>query len=363
MNFRIRLSRQTVKEMGARLRRAYQRGDVRLVRRISVLVDHLQHGVPIVELSQTWGFSVAIFYVWLHELLLHGVDSLTYKHGGGRKPKLWPTQKKRLEEWIDAGPQACGFVEACWTSLLIQELIRREFGVWYSRFYVCQLLRNMGYSFQKARFVSDHLDQKRREVWIQEPWPRLLEEAQRVGAWILFEDEASFPQWGTLGYTWARKGHQPTVKTTGKRKAFKVFGVIEFFSGRLFYRGIEGKFNAQTYQVFLGGVLSQTDRPIFLIQDGARYHTSQAMQEFFAQHKDRIWVYALPSYSPDYNPIEYLWKKTKKRATHSKYHPQFEGLIYSVEEALTYFATHPEEVPALFGRYCDEVGLVRQLAA
>jgi transposase len=37
-------------------------------------------------------------------------------------------------------------------------------------------------------------------------------------------------------------------------------------------------------------------------------HTSKAMRKFFADRQDRITAYQLPSYSPDYNPIEYLWK-------------------------------------------------------
>ena len=64
-------------------------------------------------------------------------------------------------------------------------------------------------------------------------------------------------------------GQQPVVKTTGRRKAYKVFGLIEFFSGRLFYRGIEGKFNGATYIAFLEWVLEQTTEPLFLVQDGA----------------------------------------------------------------------------------------------
>jgi len=59
----------------------------------------------------------------------------------------------------------------------------------------------------------------------------------RRRALILFGDEVSFPQWGSLSHTWARQGQQPTVKTTGKRKGYKVFGFIEYFSGRLFLSG------------------------------------------------------------------------------------------------------------------------------
>ena len=140
--------------------------------------------------------------------------------------------------------EAAGFDTACWSALLLRQLIRREFWVLYNRYYVCELLRNLGYSFQKAQFVSDHLDEARRQAWLTQEWPQILRR-ERGSAWILFGDEASFPQWGSLSYTWARRGQTPTVKTTGKRKAYKTFGLIEFFSGRLFHQGIEGKFNSR----------------------------------------------------------------------------------------------------------------------
>ena len=59
-------------------------------------------------------------------------------------------------------------------------------------------------------------------------------------ALLLFGDEASFPQWGTLSYTWAPVGEQPKIKTSGKRKGYKVFGLIEYLTGQLFYQGQEG---------------------------------------------------------------------------------------------------------------------------
>jgi len=66
---------------------------------------------------------------------------------------------------------AAGFNSACWTSLLVQQLILREFNVLYNRHYVCQLLHNLGFSYQKAKFVSDHLDQEKRAHWLAETWP------------------------------------------------------------------------------------------------------------------------------------------------------------------------------------------------
>jgi transposase len=153
------------------------------------------------------------------------------------------------------------------------------------------------------------------------------------------------------------------VPTSGKRKGYKVFGAIDYFSGRLFSQGIEGRFQSDSYQAFLQMIMAQTTQHLFLIHDGARYHTSAATQAFLAAHSDRITAEPLPSYSPDDNPIEYLWKKTKQRATHNKYFKEFAALTVSVEKALAYFATHPEEVLGLFGRYCEESGLALKQAA
>jgi transposase len=360
---RIQLSRATVKALHSHLQHAYQCDDVRLVRRITVLIDLLVRQVPMAVLCERWGLSASCLYDWQRAFLLRGLNSVVYRHGGGRRPKLTAKQKKRLIELIEAGPLVVGCETACWTSILIRVLIWREFGVLYNCQYVCTLLRNLGFSFQKARFVSDHLDAARRQEWLNDTWPSILRAAKRRKGLILFEDEASFAQWGSLSYTWARRGQQPTVKTSGKRKGYKVFGAIEYFSGRLFYQGLEDRFTSNSYQAFIQMILAHTTEHLFLIHDGARYHTSQATQQFLETHRERITAHPLPSYSPDYNPIEYLWKKTKKQATHNQYFKEFAALTVSVDKALAYFATHPAMVLGLFGLYCEESGLELKQAA
>jgi transposase len=79
--------------------------------------------------------------------------------------------------------------------------------------------------------------------------------------------------------------------------------------------------------------MEHTTPHLFLIHDGARYHTSAAPQAFLAAHRDRSTVEPLPSYSPDDNPIAYLWKKTKKRATHDQYLAQNQHLNHEPQTA------------------------------
>jgi transposase len=107
----------------------------------------------------------------------------------------------------------------------------------------------------------------------------------------------------------------------------------------------------------------QTRPQRFLSHEGARYHTRAAPQAFLATHRHRITVEPLPSYAPDDNPIAYLWKKTKQRATHKKDCKECAALTVSVDKGLAYCATRPEMVLGLFGRYCEESGLPLKQAA
>lgn len=264
MQARINMGKETVKELVVALQKGYKSGDVKMVRRVAALLD-IGRGEKIDATAQTHGVSRSSVYAWLKQLMVEGIESLKPKWKGGRKSKLAKTQKKRLCELVKAGPEAAGFPSACWNAAMIQEMILREFEVLYNVHYVAELLKNLGFSFQKARFVSDHLDEAKRLAWLTQIWPVFRDRARTVGAMLLFGDESSFAQWGSLGYTWAPVGEQPVVKTSGKRKGFKVFGMIEFFSGRLFYQGLDGRFNADSYIAFLTQILRQTYVPLFLV--------------------------------------------------------------------------------------------------
>jgi len=350
LNFRFTLYSSQKKALTTRLRSAERLGNIRLVKKIIAILS-LAEGLPTVKIGNLLHVSAESVRLWLGAFLLQGINSIEIKKSPGRPPKLTKTQKKELAEIIDKGPSEAGFLSNCWRSPMIQNLIYEKYRVFYSVHYISQLLKNMGFSYQKARFVSDHLDEHAREKWHSQTWPEILALAEKKNAYILFGDEASFPQWGSLSYTWAKKGEQPTIKTSGKRKGYKVFGLIDYFTGRFFYKCQESRFNSESYIQFIKEVLSKTKKHILLIQDGAKYHTSAATRNYFAERQDRLTVYNLPTYSPDYNPIEKLWKKVKKEGTHLHYFPTYQDLVDKVEETLVVFKNTAAEILSLFVFY------------
>jgi transposase len=343
---RFTISASYRKEVEHLLKTAQRLGHLRQVKYLLAILA-VMDGQSCAQVALVLRVPEKTVATWVHRFGCYGIQGAPRTKPTGRPPKLTPTQKAALATLIEEGPVQAGFRGACWRSPMIQQLIYARFGVYYNVFYIAQLLKNLGFSYQKAAFVSDHLDESKRQEWRTKTWPQILRRAPAQKALLLFGDEASCPQWGTLTYTWARRGQQPMVKTSGKRKGSKVLGLIDYFTGCFFYQGQEGRLNSAAYIACLTRVLEHTTQPIFLIQDGAKYHTSAETKAFFAQQTARLQVVQLPTYSPDYNPSEKLWKKMKQQETHLHYFPTFEALTEKVEQALLTFVNIPEEILTL----------------
>jgi transposase len=86
--------------------------------------------------------------------------------------------------------------------------------------------------------------------------------------------------------------------------------------------------------------------PITLVLDNARYQRNAVVQDLAAQLG--ITLLFLPSYSPNLNLIERLWKFTKRRALYGRYHPTFAGFRAAIEETLDGVSTtHADQLKTL----------------
>ena len=334
------------KEVEHQLKTAQHLGNLRQVKYLLAILA-VMDGQSFAQVAVVLRVQAKTVVKWVGVFCCYGLQGAPRQKPTGRPPTLTPTPQAALVTLIDEGPVKAGFSGACWRSPMIQQLIADRFGVFYNVFYIAQLLKNLGFSFQKAAFVSDPLDKDQRQAWRTTTWSQILRRAKERQALLLFGDEASFPQWGTRTYTWARRGQQPEVKTGGKRKGYTVFGLIDDFTGHFFYQGQDSRLTSAAYITFLTRVLAQTTQPIILMQDGATYHTSAETKAFFARQTARLPGVQLPTYSPDYNPIEKLWKKIKQQDTHLHYLPTFEALTEKVEQALLKFTNAPEDILAL----------------
>jgi transposase len=106
-----------------------------------------------------------------------------------------------------------------------------------------------------------------------------------------------------------------------------------------------GRFHQEGYIEFLKNIMAHFQgRQIILIEDGASYHRSKKVKTFLQTVEEQLTTERLPAFSPDFNPIEKLWKKTKKDATHLKYFETFEKLRQSVVTAFQAYMRDAAEV-------------------
>jgi transposase len=239
-NVRFTISTHSRQEVDRQLKTAQQLGNLRQVKyRLAILA--VMDGQSVAQAALVLRVHEKTVTAWVGAFCCYGLKGAPHQKPPGRPPKLTPTQHAALATLIDEGPVNAGFRGACWRSPMLQQMIYDRFGVLYNVFYIAQLLKNLGFSYQKAAFVSDHLDEDKRQAWRPTTWPQMLRLAKERKALLLFGEDASFPQWGTLTYPWARRGQHPKVKTSGKRKGYKVFGLMEYFTGRFFYQGQDGR--------------------------------------------------------------------------------------------------------------------------
>ena len=360
---RIRFGNAIIKRLRGEIATAQRLNNLRLFKIVKclLLVSENTHRSDVARLLH---MSERNVYNWTSRFVLEGFPWLRGHHyrGRGRKSKLTKGQKERLYNIIAKGPEAYGFDAGLWTSAMIAEVILQEFGVTYNPRYVCSLLKKWNITYQKVAFEPDRSEdnERKRQEWAQVTWLKILTQAKEQGAVILFGDEVSFAQWGSLARTWAPRGKPPKIKTAGRRKGLKMFGAIEFFGGSFQYRETPEKFNEASYIEFLEQVLKHYSVPVILIEDGAPYHRSALVQQFKEKMAslNRLFVYRLPSYSPDYNPIEKLWKNTKKDFTHCKYFKTFDDLRATVIKAFNQYKEDATKVICVMKKMRMDAGVV-----
>jgi len=73
---------------------------------------------------------------------------------------------------------------------------------------------------------------------------------------------------------------------------------------------------------------------LIIVLDNAKYHHAILLKQWLYKKRIRITLLFLPPYSPELNPIERVWKLTRKNRTHNQYFPSLDCLINNVKEQL-----------------------------
>ena len=137
------------------------------------------------------------------------------------------------------------------------------------------------------------------------------------------------------------------VRAASGRQRFNVLGAWNAVTHELIAVTNTTVVNTETMCELLGKIAALgLTGPITLVLDNARYQRNAAVQAL-AEHVG-ITLLFLPSYSPNLNLIERLWKFIKRRALYGRYHPTFAEFQAAIQEILDGLpTTHAEPLKTL----------------
>lgn len=164
-------------------------------------------------------------------------------------------------------------------------------------------------------------------------------------------DEVHFQQYGSGIRMWVPPETQdPVLWHHPTRKSVGYFGAIRLQDGRLVVRQERESFNAVTCWAFLEELAAASchaGHQVVVIADNARFHHAKLHKDWRASQTERFRLDYLPPYSPELNPIERVWKLTRRLCVHNRYFSTLDAVVESVESRFTDWAAPNETLRKL----------------
>ncbi len=123
-------------------------------------------GKPSRELEELYNTSFKQITNWVHQFEKEGIDGLRDKEGRGRKAKLQAAQEAEIKKVIGNGsPETYGYNTATWTGPLLIDWIKKQYGIEYKKAQIYNIIKSLGFSYQKGRGIFPEADSTRQEVF------------------------------------------------------------------------------------------------------------------------------------------------------------------------------------------------------
>lgn len=88
---------------------------------------------------------------WADRFDSEGIAGLRMRSGRGRHSFISNEQKEQLKIDLCKSPEEFGYNTACWSGPLLRKHVETVYGIVYKRAVIYVLLRELGFSFQRAR--------------------------------------------------------------------------------------------------------------------------------------------------------------------------------------------------------------------
>ena len=276
-------------------------------------VKAVRDGESATSVAAAMGVNIRTVFRWLSTYASGGQTALLAKPIPGRPPILDAEQLSWIAKTVkDKNPQQLKFEFALWTLSLIGEVIYQKYGKRLSMGSLSRVMRILGYTPQKPKYLAWQQDPILVETWRTKIYPAVKAEAKETGAVIMFADEAGMRSDHRSGTTWAPQGETPTVRATGRRYGLNILSAVSA-RGDFRFMVQDGTVTAEVFREFLKRLMVGAKQPIILVVDGHPTHKSKLVREYVESLEGRLKLVILPPYSPQLNPDEQVWAWVKPK--------------------------------------------------
>ncbi len=343
------LSNDQVKELKATHKQTH---DKRLADRIKAVLM-LHFGFTFTQIKLALLLDEVTVRRYVKQFKTKGIDGLLEFHYAGGKSKLTVMQQKELEEHLTS--------HTLTTAKEVQNYVQKTYGKTYTLIGITKLLHRMDFTYKKPKIVPGNVS-----PLLQQEWIKRYEDTKKIlgsNDHIYFSD-ATHPTHNTKpSYGWIKKGKKNDVyiKSNTGRQRLNVLGALNIQNKQAVV--IERKtIDAIAIIDLLEEVKKkQPHGKVYMVFDNARYHHARIVNNWFLRHP-RFKRIFLPSYSPNLNIIERLWRFFHQKVTNNHYFATFQEFKETTIQFFNNLPQYKQELNSLLTENFQTLPLVANLS-
>jgi transposase len=268
-------------------------------------------GLPHQDICRLTRISENTLRSYLRQFQDGGVERLKRTDWAGTESELDEHRETLEDHFRDHPPRSTAEAAA---------EIERLTGIRRGPTQVRLFLKAMGLKFRKLGMIPAKADADEQARFLADELRPRLRQARRLRRVVCFVDAAHFVHGAFLGYLWCFT--RLLIRGPSGRKRFNVLGAIDAVTHELTTVVNDTVIDARAVCDLLGKLSARyAGLPLTLVLDNARYQKCEVVRSMAAQLG--IELLYLPSYSPNLNLIERLWKFVKKEVLLCRYYEDF----------------------------------------
>jgi len=245
-------------------------------------------------------------------------QGLDPKPNAGRPPRLSNYHLRKLERLLRQGAKKHGWPNQLGTADRVARLIRQRFGISLHPEHVRKILKQrLNWTSQKPRRKAREQNDKEVERWLGDELARILREAFRRQAHVVFLDESGFQLTPSVRRTLAPRGQTPVLDCWDRRDRISAISCITLSpvvgQAGLYFEllPVNQTVHGEEVAAFLQQLRRELRGPFTVVWDRSKIHSrSKVVKVWLAKHPEVV-VEDFPGYAPELNPDEWVWSWTK----------------------------------------------------